>query len=107
MAYKDKPLKLGRVISLKITHLKYYGNRMSLTYSSRPMIPPPLKRLFKAVGLRSAKTRCGAPFEKFLKLLQDIRDVSKFHPNYAGSIVSVHKTFETVVFVTSLKKFLI
>ena len=63
MAYKDKPLKLGRVVSLKITHLKYYGNRMSLTYSSRPMIPPPpLKRLFKAVGLRSAKTRCGAPY---------------------------------------------
>ena len=38
MAYKDEPLKLGRVITLKITHLKCYGNRISLTYSSRPLI---------------------------------------------------------------------
>ena len=64
-AYKDKPLKLGNLIPLKITHLKYYVNRMSLTYSSRPMIPPPLKRLVKAVGLRSVKTRCGAPYVFF------------------------------------------
>ena len=28
------------------------------------MIPPPLKRLVKAVGLRSVKTRCGAPYVK-------------------------------------------
>ena len=62
MAYKDKPLKLGNVISLKITHRKYYGNRISLTYSSRPLKPPSLKRLVKAVGLRSVKTRCGAPY---------------------------------------------
>ena len=46
-------------------------------------------------------------FEKFLKLLQDIREVSKFHANYAGSIVSVHKIFEHIVFVTNLKKYLI
>ena len=62
MAYKDKPLKLCNVISLKITHLKYYGNRISLTYSSRPLTPPSLKRLVKAVGLRSIKTRCGATY---------------------------------------------
>ena len=60
---QGQTLEIGEgCLSLKITHLKYYGNRMSLTYSSRPMIPPPLKRLFKAVGLRSAKTRCGAPY---------------------------------------------
>ena len=69
MAYKDKPLNLGGVISLKITHLKYYGNRISLTYSSIPLIHPPLKRLVKAVELRSAKTRCGAPY---------------VHENYSG-----------------------
>ena len=63
MAYKDKPLKLRNVTSLKITHLKYYGDWISLTYSSRPLIPsPPLKRLVKAVRLRSAKSRCGAPY---------------------------------------------
>ena len=60
MVYKDKPLKLRNVTFLKITHLKYYGNRISVTQSSRPLIPPSLKRLVKAVGLRSVKTRCGA-----------------------------------------------
>ena len=68
MAYKDKPLKLGNFIGLKIIHLKYHGNPISLTYSSRPLIPPSLKRLVKAVGLRSVKTRCGAPCV-FLSLL--------------------------------------
>ena len=62
MAYKDKLLKLDNVIGLKITHHKYYGDRISLTYSSRPLILPPLKRLVKAVGLRSVKTCCGAPY---------------------------------------------
>ena len=52
MAYKDKPLKLRNVTSLKI----------SVTQSSIPLIPPSLKRLVKAVGLRSVKTRCGATY---------------------------------------------
>ena len=32
MAYKDKPLKLGNVIYLKITHFEYHGNWISVTY---------------------------------------------------------------------------
>ena len=62
MPYKDKPLKLRNFMSLKITHLKYYGNGISLTYSFRPLIPPSLKRLFKGVGLRPVKTPCGASY---------------------------------------------
>ena len=55
-SYKDKPLKLERVHPLKFTQKKFHDNRMSGTYSSRPLLPPPLKRLVKAVGLRLAKT---------------------------------------------------
>ena len=62
VSHKDKPLNLRNFISLKITHLKYYGSWISVTQSSRPLIPPSLKRLVKAVGLRSVKTRCGATY---------------------------------------------
>ena len=31
VSHKDKPLNLRNFISLKITHLKYYGNRISVT----------------------------------------------------------------------------
>ena len=64
MAYKDKPFKLHNVISLKITHLKYYGSCIRVTQPSRPLIPPSLKRLVKAVGLRLVKTRYGATYLK-------------------------------------------
>ena len=43
-------------------------------------------------------------FEKFSTLLEDIRKLSKFYPNYAKSIVSVHKIFENIVFVPKLQK---
>ena len=56
IGYKDKPLKLRHIPPLKFTQKKFHDNRMSGTYSSRPLLPPPLKRLVKAVGLRPAKT---------------------------------------------------
>ena len=57
IGYKDKPLKIHNIVSLKMAHLKYFCNQMSGTYSSRQGIPPPLKRLVKAVGLKSEKTQ--------------------------------------------------
>ena len=58
IGYKDKPLKMRKVLYLKIAHLKYRSNRVCGTFSSRPLIPPPLKRLVKAVERISEKTRC-------------------------------------------------
>ena len=40
ICYKDKPLKIRRVVLLKIAHLKYRSNRMGGTFSSRPLLPP-------------------------------------------------------------------
>ena len=57
-------MKLRNFIFLKIAHLKYDSNWISEIWSSRPVIPPSLKRLVKAVGLRSAKTHCGATIAK-------------------------------------------
>ena len=42
--------------------------------------------------------------EKFLKLLQDIREVSKFHPNYAGSREVQSKRVLKCTFMSYLSK---
>ena len=76
MAYKDKPLKLRNFISLKITHLKYYDNRINVTQSSRPLIPPSLKRLVKAV---EPKSRAPSEIHSFVGTIKiDLNVVETF-----------------------------
>ena len=102
MAYKDKPLKLGRVTTLKITHLKYFGNWISLTYSSRPLIHPPLKRLVKAVRLGSVKTRCGAPYTLLEIFLIPCVDIRKGQTSFLNEIL-IYDFIVTIFFLRQAK----
>ena len=56
IGYKDKPLKICNIVSLKMVHLKYFYNQMSGTYSSRQEYHP-LKRLVNAVGPKCEKSQ--------------------------------------------------